>query len=218
MVLTWTYDTEELKRILVQGCPDFELRPSRKRGATYKILYHRSGWTTLKVDVLIPGILNIPDIPLARVRLIDGLPVMPLLPLLLLKLQAWWHHRTSDRIDYRGKQYTDVRDIRELLPIAARRGEHKRDAGWLPSSFLSDAERHVELFVALAEGLYGDNVERDWQAIGFKVRLHVPSKRADTKVAASVVGLGIVQFIGESHPYYRACVLIRILSFQKIVS
>ena len=85
-----------------------------------------------------------------------------------------------------------MKDLKELLPIAARRGEHKRNAVWLPSSFLNDAERRVGLFV-VERRVYGDNVERDWAAIGFEVRIHVPSKCADTKVATSVLALRIVQ-------------------------
>ncbi|TCD63498.1 hypothetical protein EIP91_005331 [Steccherinum ochraceum] len=172
VVLTSAYDTEELKRMVVRSSSKFELKPSRKIGATYKILYYRVytyGLRACKVDILTPGIMHIPDanIPIARIELIDNLPAMPFMPLLLLKLQAWGDHGDSDRSDFRAKQYFDARDIAELLVIAVMREEHKRDASWLPASFLREAQRRVQ---RLKSNLFMDQGARDekaWKQIGF---------------------------------------------------
>lgn len=168
MVLTQNYDTEQLKRMLTERSNKFELRPSRKRFATYEILYYKCDiWRSFKMDILTPGIMNIPNIPSSRNPRINGLPAMSFMPLLLLKLQAWEDHRKSDRTDYRMKQYTDARDIKELLPIAAQRGEHKRDAGWLSPYFLSMADDRIQRFI-LSEGDAGRGSTRmAWQKIGF---------------------------------------------------
>ncbi|KAH8094710.1 hypothetical protein BXZ70DRAFT_355039 [Cristinia sonorae] len=177
VVMTYAHDTEELKRILVLHSPrSFQLRPSRKRGATYKILYYTfHSYKSCKVDILIPGIMNIPDIPSRRIPIIDGLPAMTFMPLLLLKLQAWDDHRKSERIDYRMKQHTDARDIQELLKIARERHEHKRDALWLPMSFLVAAEGRVASFISLfpSSGYVSKGDKKQistaelWQYIGF---------------------------------------------------
>lgn len=45
-------------------------------------------------------------------------PLMPFLPLLLLKLQAWQDHGESAKLFMRDKQPTDVQDILELLRLA----------------------------------------------------------------------------------------------------
>ena len=119
--------------MLARQSSRFELRPSRKRGATYKLLYYRhpdDDYITIKVDILVPGILNIPSIPTERIHRVNKLPPMPFLPLLLLKLQAWHDHRASYRSDYNAKQWMDVQDIQALLPIAVRRGEHKDENDW----------------------------------------------------------------------------------------
>lgn len=170
VVLTNTYDTEELKRILVRNSSKFELKPSRKIGATYKILYYRFyafSRINCKVDILTPGIMNIPDIPTHRIEFINNLPAMPFLPLLLLKLQAWEDHGDSDRSDFRAKQYVDARDLAQLLVIAGQRGEHKRDAIWLPVSFLREAQRRVQRLKSNINMDQGARDEKAWKRIGF---------------------------------------------------
>jgi hypothetical protein len=79
----------------------------------------------------------------------DSIPVMPFIAVLLLKLQAWADHRISHRMDLRLKQYVDVRDIYELLKIAARNSEmHLREAeSWLPRMFVAVGRCRVANFI-----------------------------------------------------------------------
>jgi len=172
VVLTNSYTTESLKSMLVRTNSDFYLRPSRKIGATYKILYCRVGsMRSCKVDILTPGIMNIPTIPSpvqSRLTFISGIPIMPFIPLLLLKLQAWQDHRESIRSDYNQKQHTDVVDIQELLEIGIRKKLHLRDVrGWLGETFINDGQRRVLAFCSRA--LAGREVTGNFKRVGFSV-------------------------------------------------
>jgi hypothetical protein len=160
VVLDSTSTAEEIKRRLVSVNPSFFLVSSTNPRNTYKILWYNLGAQSYppshacKVDILMPGgDLNIPSIPNQFINYCDlhgyGLvPVMPFIPLLLLKLQGWSDHRKSYRVDLRQKQYMDVCDINELLQLAVR--DHKvdvRKGGWLPSSFVEMGKLRAGAFV-----------------------------------------------------------------------
>lgn len=171
-MLTNSHTTDSLKSMLVRTDPDFYLRPSRKIGATYKILYCRVGiMRSCKVDILTPGIMNIPPVPSPaqnRLTFLSGIPVMPFIPLLLLKLQAWQDHRESTRSDYNMKQHTDVRDIQQLLKIGVRKGFQLRDAsGWIGGSFLADGQRRVLSFCSRV--MDEQESARNFKRIGFTI-------------------------------------------------
>lgn len=165
IVMSNEYTTEYLKELLVNNGKGFYKRASKKIDATYTVLYCRlSGYKrSCKVDILIPGILNIPFIASNRIEIIDGFPVLPLFPLLLMKLQGWSDHRASSRSDMQLKQYVDARDLVELVAIAARRGEHVDDGRWLPTSFLELATTRVAAFVE------AHRQPTNWRRIGFDV-------------------------------------------------
>lgn len=140
MVLTTAYSQESLKEILVREDSSFYLVRSKNWRATYRVLWHRLSKSTCplpsvdcKVDILVPGTMNIPNVPPERVRTLSGLPVMPMIPQLLLKLQAWSDHRASHRTDMRLKQYVDESDIDRLLAIAVDEGASVRaqECRWL---------------------------------------------------------------------------------------
>lgn len=87
---------------------------------------------------------------------------MPLLALLLLKLQGWVHHRDSHRRDYQEKQHVDVVDIEELLDIALDAGIVLDTERWMPEVFVLTARQRVEEFTAeFPETSY------QWATIGF---------------------------------------------------
>jgi hypothetical protein len=169
--MTTTFSTEELKAI-VASAPEFYLRPSQKPGETYKVLFYRlqpNMWTTrrsCKVDILVPGIMNIPHIPRERIVWINSQPVIPLLVLLLLKLQGWSDHRASTRSDMQQKQYVDIRDINQLVVVAADKEEHlDKVSSWVPESFIVRGREHFALFLRIvrpSQTLY-------WKEIGFDV-------------------------------------------------
>jgi len=167
IVMTTEYSTEELKELIaVQPNTRFYLRGSKTVGATYKVLFYSLGKKrSCKVDVLIPGVLNIPYISPDRIVHIDGLPVLPFIPLLLLKLQGWSDHRASAREDMRQKQYIDIRDLQQLLTIAAQKGENVGDVDqWLPASFMFAGRERIRRFVETYRQPEG------WERIGFSVR------------------------------------------------
>ncbi|KAI0340247.1 hypothetical protein BDW22DRAFT_1334536 [Trametopsis cervina] len=175
VVLTSAYTTEDLKLFLTRVEPStFYLVASRQIGATYKVLWARlkgnlvHSRRSCKVDILIPGVLNIPHIPTANIITINELPLMPLIPLLLLKLQGWSDHRESSRSDMQAKQYVDVRDITQLLRICVTRGARLEDVvGWLPREFV-DAGR--ERLARYLETLRPAQAHL-WRDVGFEVTI-----------------------------------------------
>ena len=170
VVMTTTQTTEVLKELLARS-QGFYLRPSKKPGETYKILFHKlksnnsSTRRFCKVDILVPGIMNIPMVPRKRIVQIDHLPVLPLLVLLLLKLQGWSDHRASTRSDMQQKQYVDIRDLSQLVAAAARAGAHLEQGNWLPKSFIDRAREHLALYLRIVR----PTPTSHWKDIGFDV-------------------------------------------------
>ncbi|KZV75030.1 hypothetical protein PENSPDRAFT_731971 [Peniophora sp. CONT] len=170
VVMTVTHTQEDLKRILASEDPNFSLVPSSNPRNTYKVVWYTvpGSYTRVKVDVLLPGVMNIPTITKERFVWFSNntLPSMPLLPLLLLKLQAWDDHRTASlrRMDLREKQHVDVADINVLLPIAKKAGVHRSEGNHLPSSFLDAADRRVRSYVVAYP-----TSKAHWKALGFVV-------------------------------------------------
>ncbi|KAK0229575.1 hypothetical protein EDD85DRAFT_132395 [Armillaria nabsnona] len=180
-----TWDQEHLKDLLVQTDQSFYVISSRNPSANYRLLYYDlSGSSRVsrelrrccKVDILVPGSMNIPPIPSSsvvwqleqRYSPPRELPVLPFILLLLMKLQGWMDHGNSQAVHKRAKQPTDVRDIRELLTLSAapRKAnlnawlEMKRE-GWIPQSFVNQGQTRVREFVRR----YPDT-EKAWRQIG----------------------------------------------------
>ncbi|KAH9919564.1 uncharacterized protein B0H18DRAFT_879935 [Fomitopsis serialis] len=155
VVLTTAHQQEELKRILVAADPQFYLVASKDPYATYRVLWYRLGSAysryaaRCKVDLLVPGIMNIPDVPKKYIETLGGLPAMPFMLLLWMKLQARTDHRGSPKPYMRPKQWDDVRDIDQLLDIARRRGEMIRaKTAWMPASFVDAALARIREYIA----------------------------------------------------------------------
>ena len=164
-------DTEHFKQLLAASDDPFFLAPSRRRNAGYKVLWYRlpsppgAPRRRCKVDILVPGIMNIPDIPPQQIKRKLGLPVMPLLPLLMMKLQGWTDHRASPRADFQAKQHVDVDDIKELLGITCRTGTRigSNSLYWLPSGFIQAARIRVYKFT-----LEFPYTEDQWDFLGLE--------------------------------------------------
>lgn len=116
-----------------------------------------------KVDILLPGIMNIPTVPRDKILHIDRLPLMPLIPLIMLKLQAWEDHTHALQRYQRQKQWTDVADLQRLLPIAVRRRENVANEAWIPSSFLQAAKKRLERYLVQ----YPEQIHL-WKQVGLK--------------------------------------------------
>ncbi|KAG8774803.1 hypothetical protein FRC12_001820 [Ceratobasidium sp. 428] len=167
LLLNTVSSQEQLKRALVNANSQFYLIPARDPLATYKVLWYRTAADVrVKVDLLQPGIMSIPNISSGEIEHKDTshggtrvrIPVAPFSLVLLLKLQAWEQHRNSSEYRFREKQYTDARDINVLLPLAAA-DQVTFDS--LPSEFLGEARRRVVLYT----GLHSET-ERSWQELG----------------------------------------------------
>ncbi|KAI0088398.1 hypothetical protein BDY19DRAFT_994295 [Irpex rosettiformis] len=173
VVLTSNHTTEDLKLFISRADPStFYLRPSKKVGETYKILWARLRGNVFytrrscKVDILIPGILNIPSVPHHLVINLNNLPVMPIIPLLMLKLQGWEDHRLSSRFDMQQKQYVDIRDISQLLQVAINRGETLQDElVWLPEEFIDAGRVRLAKYLEILRPTNAGS----WKVVGFEV-------------------------------------------------
>jgi hypothetical protein len=157
---------ERLKTMLVAADPNFYLVAAKTPGATYKVLWYRlDPDSRLKIDILRPGIMNIPCVPPELIGRVSGLPVMPLSGILLLKLQAWEDHRNAEKWHMRDKAQVDYADLARLLPIAIREGLYLPDETWLPENFIEAARSRVERLLMLNEDMYCQ-----WQEIGLLER------------------------------------------------
>lgn len=163
------WDQEELKRRVVAANPSFYLISAKKPGATYKVLWYRANYASsrCKVDLLLPGIMDIPLIPTSAVdRTHPGKPCAPFGVVFLLKLQAWQQHRDSDEVRWVIKASTDALDIRRLLPIAVAKGFNiQRAEAYLPPSFVASAQSRAKKFVK-----EWSETRHWWKALGFSVR------------------------------------------------
>jgi len=186
---------EEIKRRLVSANPSFFLVPSTNPRNTYKVLWYNLRATSClfppshacKVDVLVPGVLNIPSMPKHYIvhDPITRIPVMPFIAVLLLKLQGWADHRVSRRVDLQMKQYVDVRDICELLRIVTQDSEvHIRKESWLPESFVAAGRQRVAEFV-----LWHSDTSVHWRQIGLLVTDGKSAGRSKRQTSGLNLGL-----------------------------
>ncbi|KAI0061093.1 hypothetical protein BV25DRAFT_1826943 [Artomyces pyxidatus] len=166
VVMTCVYSQERLKEFIIAADSTYYLVASTNWRNSYKVLWHRvqgRPGVVCKVDILVPPTLMIPMIPSNHIVWVRDVPIMPLLSLLLLKLKGWEDHRTatSRRPDLIAKQHVDVKDIAELLAIAAQRGVRRTDDQWLCLSFRSTSKRRIRTFVQMHPGTL-----QAWQELG----------------------------------------------------
>jgi len=162
------WNQEELKRQVVIANPSFYTVPAKTPGATYAVLWYRqySFSRRCKVDLLFPGDMDIPSVPIANIEYPEqGKPCAPFTLVFLLKLQAWAQHLDSTEERFRIKSATDALDLRTMLPIARTRGlSIRRVEAYLPHSFVASAVSRVRRFV----GKWPETLDQ-WRALGFNV-------------------------------------------------
>ncbi|CCM06852.1 uncharacterized protein FIBRA_09157 [Fibroporia radiculosa] len=164
-------DPEHLKIELANEDDDFYLAFARSRNANYKVVWFDLSSAAdeprrkCKVDILVPGILEIPNTPIKRIKHQRGMLVLPILPLLLMKLKGWSDHIQAKRPDLRAKRHVDVEDIAELLRIACRRGTRirSRSLRWLPLDFLEAAQERVLKYTRKFP-----ETSEQWMQLGFE--------------------------------------------------
>ncbi|RDB18619.1 hypothetical protein Hypma_014709 [Hypsizygus marmoreus] len=173
VVVLTDQDPEEIKDLLISNNDKFFLVPSRNPQNTYQVLWFtlpspRFESRTCKVDILIPGLLSIPNIPTRRLEYIDpfhDIPVVPLLALLLLKLRGWTDHLIDSRAHMRNKVEEDEEDIDEMLHLAVEEyGVNLRTEKWMPRWFVREARERVRQYVET----WPDSADR-WSELGFSV-------------------------------------------------
>lgn len=160
-------DPEDIKDIIESYDNNFYLVPSANPANTYRILWYAlPRERTCKVDILVPGLLSIPRIPVRRIVYQDpfpDIPVMPFLALLLLKLRGWTDHRADSRQYMLDKVPVDEEDIEELLSLAVEEYEvHLRSEKWLPAWFVQEARERVEEYIEESP-----DSREFWSEIGF---------------------------------------------------
>jgi len=114
---------EAIKRQLCVQDDRFYTVRARNPNNRWKVLYWRTdsdepGFERFKIDILIPGVMDLPYVHPHYIVKIDKLPCAPLVLLLFHKLQGWDERRGSHRSDFLAKIPGDVRDIGDLLRIA----------------------------------------------------------------------------------------------------
>ncbi|KAG6895233.1 hypothetical protein C0992_002475 [Termitomyces sp. T32_za158] len=160
-------DPENIKNLIILTDDRFYLVPSANRRNTYQVLWFRlCKRKECKVDILVPGRLSIPRIPLWTISDMgpfEDIPVVPFLVLLLLKLRGWTDHRVDRRRYMRDKVEVDEEDIDELLKLAVEDYEaHLDEERWLPKWFVREMRGRVQEYIE--ELPYSD---RYWQRLGF---------------------------------------------------
>ncbi|EAU82993.1 hypothetical protein CC1G_09255 [Coprinopsis cinerea okayama7 len=167
-------DPEELKYILVSADDNFYLVDSRDPNADYRVLWYRLRGhdRRCKVDILVPGLLSIPEFDETEINRTDspqGLPLMPLLTLILLKLRGWSDHRQDDRHWMQAKVPEDEGDIAELLQIASEEyGLSVADEEhWWPDWFVDESKERMAEFVD-----EWPEIAEEWMALGFDFIVH----------------------------------------------
>ncbi|KAN0133060.1 hypothetical protein V8E53_009090 [Lactarius tabidus] len=163
------FDAERIKEIIANADSRYFLKPSRFRKAKHKILMCRlPGWHAyhrcVKVDILIPGTINLPEIPASATPDIERIPVMPLFELLVMKTQGWWNHRVSPRKDFQAKVDADVDDVDALLDRAKEEGIEYEDE----RAICRHTHEFMEWALLLARRFVKKHRRRGkWRAIGF---------------------------------------------------
>jgi hypothetical protein len=162
-----SWSVEDLKDLIVRSDERFYVTQTRNPWTILWYSLHplRSG-RRCKVDILVPGLLDIPQMPLSRITyttVMPNVPTMPLLAVILLKLKGWDDHRHEDNQDKYEKQFVDVEDIDELLEIAIEEHDcHLKTEKWMPGWFKDNARSRVKDFIVD----YPDTAER-WEELGF---------------------------------------------------
>jgi hypothetical protein len=176
----WEYfDAEDIKYIIEVADHRYFREPSRQREATYHILYCRlPGWSTdprrrVKVDILVPPTLELPNITVSEAIRIKGIPVMPVFDLLVMRTHGWCERRKLNRFNMKVKN--DVREIFALLELAKEEKVSYVDE--------ADEDRHSQEFMDFARtlaskfvGVYGRH--EMWRALQFPLSRAVAHEAA----------------------------------------
>ncbi|KAK0452190.1 uncharacterized protein EV420DRAFT_695677 [Desarmillaria tabescens] len=178
LISSRTCDLEPLKKFLVTQNPDhFYLVNAKSPRAKFKVLwYHDHGrdgkLERTKVDIMKPGVMQLPMIFSETIVDKQGLPVVPMSILLLHKLRGWEDNMKSPKPHLRRKHDANVGDIGSLLRIVTEgmgKQEKRNSMRWkkfalerFSRGFRDGTKRRVNLF-SERNPEYGDM----WKELGW---------------------------------------------------
>jgi len=143
---------EAIKQQLCEEDDRFYTVDARNPKDRWQVLYwctdsDEPGFERFKIDILVPGVLDLPYIHPDYIIKIDKFPCAPLTLLLLHKLKAWDDRRGSRRSRFLAKLPADVRDIADLLRIANGLGLRiTKSRSYISDSFRGTSHRRVKAF------------------------------------------------------------------------
>ncbi|EKM76406.1 hypothetical protein AGABI1DRAFT_115756 [Agaricus bisporus var. burnettii JB137-S8] len=175
-------ELEEIKNLIIENsCSDFYLKPSKDPTAKYQILYyiltpsvtdpsnplHRA----CKVDLLLPGVLGIPQIlppeSIHHDAYFPELPLIPFLVLLTLKVRAWSEHRVHYQARMRDKVKYEESDIKELLDLGVNEYmvRVRQLEAWVGKTWVREMKEYVKIYVEM-----NPKSQNMWEEMGFAVK------------------------------------------------
>lgn len=111
---------EAIKKQLCKADDHFYTVRAKNPEDTWNVLWWRTNsGSRFKIDILTPGVLDLPNIHPDYLIKIDKFPCAPLHLLLFHKLKGWDDRQSSDRLNQRAKVPVDAKDIMWLLLIAS---------------------------------------------------------------------------------------------------
>lgn len=170
-------EAETVNRRLVSQDPHFYLRKCKTRGRTYQILnyqqYLHNGEEIVsestKVNIVMAGTMLLPFL-LGSTVMREGLPVLPLEVLLLLKLHAWHDHMIAPELYKQIKLTANVADIRlTLKTVLLSLTGTERSWARVALSFFQEEFRRITIdSVKFFCSVFAD-CRDDWYKLGFEV-------------------------------------------------
>ncbi|KAK0184048.1 hypothetical protein F5146DRAFT_1076707 [Armillaria mellea] len=170
-------EAETVNRCLVGQDPHFYLQKRETRGGTYQVLIYQQYLhieetivsKRTQVNIVMAGTMLLPFL-LGSTIVMEGLPLLPLEVLLLLKLHAWHHHMTTSEPYNQRKLTTNVADIRQTLKVVllSLTGTERSWACVALSFFQEEFRRLTMNSVKFFCSLFAD-CRDDWYQLGFEV-------------------------------------------------
>ena len=164
LILNTRHDKEAIKRMIAKYL-GFDLeKPSA--GANWNFLYYRPNGPAgvqIKIDVLTSGVAELPIFHPSWNEHRDGLPVAPLLLVLLHKTLGWSRRLDVPHLNKYKKHLQDATDVINLLELSSQMEVAIID-GILPHEFIVQACTWISEFMVQYPG---DEIRSYWANIGF---------------------------------------------------
>ncbi|TFK18599.1 hypothetical protein FA15DRAFT_603011, partial [Coprinopsis marcescibilis] len=171
-------DEAFVKQGMVDRNSQFYTRAAVDPAATYRVLFSNIPQHAVlppnfrrricKVDVLLPGVMSLPYLNERQVNEVEGLPVVPVLILLLQKLQGWDDHLKCMVPHKFWKHNVDAEDIKDLLgrvgEMPMRMFRPWSEKKLLSAEFVNASEARVKRFCAK----FPETADL-WEGLGFGV-------------------------------------------------